>query len=370
VKVYTFSQLQQFLACPRKYRYAYVERISPVYDGTPRPVGTAVHVGIEQLVGGATVADATRSAYEAYRGEIPRATYDGLTEKERRDVDGGWLVVEDMLAGYPWREGIQVVARELIAEKDMGHDRVYKGRVDQLVVINQSLWVLDSKTTGFELDKMLKVHRLRKQYTGYYILAEEWLAHSEAADPLPALAGVMIDMLKKPRVYWKRKNKELTGEASVTNRGYHREPMHVTQRMVEDFYGWFHHVAGLIEMNLSETYVLGETVADMPRGSAFPMNTDTCFSFNRICPYFEFCRNPDRYKGMLDTDKFKVREEEHPEFGDEQGKEGRLQEAPPGERAGRAADPPEQGQGQEERGGHVLGGLPGDHVDPSDRREG
>ena len=162
----------------------------------------------------------------------------------------------------------------------------------------------DSKTTGFGIEITAKALRLRKQFVGYYMLAEDWLlqASCKLDREVPALKGVMSDIIAKPRVYFRK-----DGGCTVSGEGFHREPVHVSEGDVEDFKGWFHQVANQIEQDEFD-------MAGVPPFSAFPMNTDSCMSFNRLCPYYECCRNPKRVEQLLGSEGFEKREELHPEY--------------------------------------------------------
>jgi hypothetical protein len=299
MNVYTFSQLQQFLNCARKYKYNYVDLVSPVYDGVPRPVGTAVHLAIDAMMRGTSALDALEQALARYWRDIPEDVYDGLDVKEQDKVKKGVEQITCIVQKYPWAQtnGTKLLASELIVEIPMGHDRAYKGRVDQVLEHNGGVWVHDTKTTGFGIEMMAKTLRLRKQFVGYFMLARHWLDRDQ---PTPPLKGVMSDIIAKPRVYLRK-----DGGVTVSGEGFHREPMHVSEQDVEGFVGWFHHIATLIEHN--------ETTA--PCDHPWPQNTDTCVSFMRTCPYFEACRNPKRAAQLFeDAGQFTKRDVLHPEY--------------------------------------------------------
>lgn len=304
-KVYRFSQLQAFLRCPRYYQYNWVEGFERTFDGTPKPVGSALHGGVEALCEFKAHPQAVKIAHNIYWEEL-NVPYQTMSPKDKEQVDKGWLQVLEMLKGYRIPEFEETIATEQQITIDMGHDRQLQGTVDRIFKVNGLTWILDTKTTGYDIAKVLKIHRLRKQFPGYVLLAQ-----SQGHD----VAGVYVDLVYKPRVYFKVKSGVPTGEVTVQKALYHREPLAVGAQEIEDFKGWFHHIASLIEMNENPSdYWQDASIIcpdqELQTAHAYPMNTDSCLAFNRVCPFFEACRNPKRGIQMLESnDQFKRRED-------------------------------------------------------------
>jgi hypothetical protein len=209
-----------------------------------------------------------------------------------------------MVEGYPWGQVGKVVASELTYSVVMeGGGEEYEGRLDLLLEHNDDYWVHDTKTTGYELSKMAAVLRMRMQFAGYFILADAWLRNNGLDHT--KLSGVMSDIIGKPRVYWRK-----DGSYSHKEATYHREPMHMSLRQVDEFSDWFHDIVGRIQ--------------DNRRSGCWIKNTDSCMAFNRLCPYFNVCRmGMDRAERMLEVDsKFAKRDTKHRELDDAGGKSG------------------------------------------------
>ena len=290
MSTYTYSQLAAYQACARKYRYTYEEGWEPVYDGAPRPVGSAVHRGINALAVGLSRDEAADLARTRYFEDIPRQVYAQLEPKERESVDKGKAQVERIIERYPHvgpQHGKVEMVEQVLTTK-MGHGRFYSGRIDQVIEVNGEHWVLDTKTTGQEWTKLLKVHRIRQQYVGYYLLGAEL--------GIENLRGVIVDLVAKPRIYFRK-----DGDITYSGENFHREVVHVGPKDVYNFSAWFHRLAWLIE----------EDIVD----EVWPMRAENCLAFNRVCPYFEACRMEDRASIYLrQSPKFKMRESEHPEL--------------------------------------------------------
>lgn len=308
MKVYSFSKLQAYLQCPRKYSYERVHRYSVRYEGVPRPAGKATHKGVELLYLGQDRATAIDQAHREYYDESGLKAYmqemAGSPEMPaiKQDVAKGWKQVEEILIKYKPPKSHEVVATELDITVDMGHGRGFRGILDRIVRINDDLWVPDTKTTGLPISKVQKVQRLRQQYPGYKLLAEQ-----AGYD----ITGVILDLIYKPRIYVRK-----DGTMTVERGGplFHMEPMHCSDQQVAQFKGWFHRIADEIERcheldSITERQTLcGDRFVAEECGDPWPMNTDSCMAFNRVCPYFEACRSPERALQYLEaSERFEKR---------------------------------------------------------------
>jgi hypothetical protein len=171
-------------------------------------------------------------------------------------------------------------------------------RADRLIRVNGKLWLHDTKTTGIDVGLMVKVQRLRTQYVGYAAAVEAIMGEE--------LAGVMLDAVHKPEVYFKK-----TGEfSSMKEPGFLREPIHKTKEQLEEFKDWFETLAYRIVVSMpSKT----RGVDGVPLVAAgFLKNTDACLAFNSVCPYLNLCLRPDWVEGLKGT--FGRRERD---YGDE-----------------------------------------------------
>ena len=318
MKRYSYSELQQFQNCEREYEYRMEQLLEPVFDGLPKPVGGALHVGLEHMYAGDGQAQFIAAAREKYWAELqsvvdlmtPNAlSASGPEADTLRKIDGGWKVVKHLLEEYPWRDIGDILHTEATIVISMGRGREYIGKVDRIMQVNKGVWNHDTKTSGFQMEPIVKTMRLRHQFAGYHELVRTWLqGKAVVAPPVPeALAGkepdgTIVDLLFKPRVTYRKKNKEFTGEVSVKGSQFHREPYHIGAGHINEFYDWFHTLASRIEA----------------QGRVGPRhkNTGNCFSFNRVCSFFELCRNPSRSRFIAaDETQFKQKASKHEYYG-------------------------------------------------------
>lgn len=286
-RAYTFSELSLFQACPRKYQYKYEKLIDVVFDGVPRPVGRAIHKGVESIFLGLSKQEATHAALAEYGDALEEHALSDDPKIKKQMEDGKQQIVR-CVEMYPYGNEGEVVATEAVLEADMDDGRKYKGRLDLITKVNTALFVSDVKTTGFMLEPIVKSYRISKQLPGYKFLAK---VAGHAVD------GCMVDVIKKPRVYHRK-----DGTWTISGDEYHREPITISERDEEEFFQWFHTLVDMVEVQRAK-----------PQGG-WPMAPGECFSFNRLCPYYEMCRFPERAELLVDGVNFKRRTQLHPEY--------------------------------------------------------
>jgi len=283
-----------FQTCEQKYKWKYVDDLEPRWDGVPKPLGTAFHSGVAEIYQGEDVLQATHNAVEKYY-ELVGKPIDNLTEKEAQQVGKGRLQLEAMLAHYPYVperfEDIVAIEKDMEWEVVPGRSLVF--RADRLIRVNGALWLHDTKTTGLEVNLMVKVQRLRTQYVGYAAGVEALTGEK--------LAGVMLDAVHKPPVYFKK-----TGEfSSMKEPGYVREPIHKTEAQLAEFVEWFR--------------ILTMRIEDMEPQGLWLKNTDACLAYNRTCPYLNLCLRPEWSEGMKEL--YDKREQDYADEGEEDAAE-------------------------------------------------
>jgi len=287
---FNVSRLQLFQTCEQKYKWKYVDDLEPRWDGVPKPLGTAFHVGVAAMYSGRSRAEAQVEALAVYLEAIPLEAHD---DKQRQQITKGELQLRAMLEQYPYvperLEDIVAIEKDMEWEVVPGKSLMF--RADRLIRVNGRLWLHDTKTTGLDVEVMVKVQRLRTQYVGYAAGVEAILGEK--------LAGVMLDVVHKPEVYFKK-----TGEfSSMKEPGYLREPIHKTEEQLEEFKKWFSVLTGRVE--------------DAKFEGEWLKNTDACLSFNRTCPYLQMCLRPGWNEGMKEL--FGKRERDYADGGEEDG---------------------------------------------------
>jgi hypothetical protein len=161
------SKIQTALRCPREFHYKYVDKLAEPETMPDTRIGKAIHVAIEQALGGMPAAQAAvlgRAALE--EADFPR--FDGLSAAiapflERLDGFRSKRRVNRQLIEF------EVAVREdLTATHFHASDALYRGIVDAGFLYDDStqLAIIDHKT-GFRIAS----HRIAEQLQGYAVLS-------------------------------------------------------------------------------------------------------------------------------------------------------------------------------------------------------
>lgn len=277
---YSYSRLACFQACPRKFQYKYEMGYEPRWDGPPKPVGKAVHAGIEAFY--TSTNDAVSAALAAWDAEVTPEVVEQLGVDEQESIERYRMVVEACVRAYVVKytkdkfSDVHHVEQEL--ETDMGHGRVLTGRVDRIVGGLNRSWIHDTKTTGLDIALVARAHMLRKQYPGYTLNAR---ANGEM------VSGVIMDFIRKPQA---PRPLKAGGFGKMQDVLFHREWLPVTESDEQRFRKWFHAVCAMIE--------------ECSAYDDWPQNDGACLNFNRLCPYYDVCIEGKRAQQVLDGPRF------------------------------------------------------------------
>jgi hypothetical protein len=267
-------------------------------------VGTAIHAGVAQVWLGAAKPVALEAAIDAYTRET--AKIQEPDEKAVKEIADGLLQVKTCIADYDYGpsdfEKVESVEKELTIKM---WDKTYlEGRLDRIVTHNGLPWIHDTKTTGMDVAMMSRIFRMKPQFRGYAFM------YNETYGEMPH--GLMIDWIKKPRIYHRK-----DGTYSTSGQAFHREPIPYTTRHMDEFGAWFHRISQSImadwqlwTMEQEEDFALGRE--GIPT-TAFPTNGLACNDWNRICPFFLLCDSPPKRFDQIVADLFEVRDERRQE---------------------------------------------------------
>ena len=305
MRVYTISELQTYLTCPRLWYWEYARKLrSKKFGGLPLEVGTSVHEGIAKIYSGIPLDEAVNEVLFEYDRRLSKWTDEyGMDSKEGQRIYGGRLQVQTMLSGYPWAK-TDFSAIEAIEESfvmDMGQGRAYGGQWDRKLGWSGRDFLHDTKTTGEVISHIVKVHKMRMQYKAY---AYAWRALKKTT-----IDGFVMDFIAKPRINWKRDGSAVSSVsyAKKDMNPYHREPFVVKTSDYHYFPHWFHRVTESIERDM-EHLSLAQSLEDGP----FPVNSDSCGKWNRVCDFYDLDRAANsKMQEALASSLFVEKEEVH-----------------------------------------------------------
>lgn len=274
------SSLGTFQLCPRKYRYAYVDRLQSTNYSSPLGFGTFVHAFIEdwkQGVGEGGAFDAAVLREQERSGEVEQVTHDHLLAS---DMGREWAKYWDADTTHLGNAQLEWSSTE--AEwKYRTENGTFIGKRDG-VAFHKGFgkhYLHEIKTSG-EVNRDTYILRLqmdRQISTNIRALQLEGIG----------CTGVVYDIIWKPKlirgVNRKTKPDETLEEfrariiADVQARPEHYFTRVMVQRSVKDMDEAHEDLRGAFEM--MKTGV----------GEGYPRNTQACTSFGNLCPFFSTC---------------------------------------------------------------------------------
>lgn len=289
--ILTQSSLKKFLACHRKYKFRYIDKL--VKKGPkeqPLYFGGAIHDGLKEF-------HETRQ-YEPAMDAIKQAIEEAKEDGNKFDLIS-FLKAEAMLKGY----GRQYITEEFEVvelEKEFIGDVVapgggaipgfrFAGKVDGIIKEDDQYYLLEHKTAS-----NLQPGYSDKLWTDLQILL--YSIYIEQAMGV-TLSGVLYNVLVKTGIKWK--DNETLEE--------YKSRLFVTYSKPEMFFRKY------IEFNEADYVRVKKDLVDITRdiqrcmmSNRWYRNTQSCYQWNRPCAYFKLCKLNEL--SSIKTQDYEVRE--------------------------------------------------------------
>ena len=277
--------IQDFLRCEQYWAYTYYYGLEQMNPATVLLYGLAMHEGMEAwymaVMNRLPLHERVRAARTMFKATL--AGYKDMylqPEYYSQDMAKGIALMEQYGFEYA-NEGFTVdklpdgrPAIEVACSTHLPSGDKFTGRLD-LVVLNSVgvRYIVDHKTTGWSLMNLERALRVSHQATGYL-----WLWNNNFPDK--QAAGVVFNVL----------------------RSYNGKPSFgrpIVYKTAEDVSKFQRDVAKILDR-------IANTVAEPD--PTFIMNTDSCYKYNKACPFLELCQGSNyelllgkRYKLRGDT---------------------------------------------------------------------
>lgn len=310
MRIESGSSLGTFLTCPKKYQYAYVERLQSPNYGSALGFGTFVHACIEGL----KKEDPSLKG-EAYRREVEKYPQEESREQIEHDYTlAMMMVVEwkkywDAHDGHLGNRAFEFRSTEAewgyeVASPCSSHRYMLVGKRDG-EIYHASFgknFLHEIKTSG-DTDRDTYRHKLqldRQISTNITALNRE----GKECD------GVIYDILWKPRLIRGVNRKTKPDETFEEFReriiaDVRERPDHYFERVMVQ--------RSEMDKATAQKDLLGQfQMLDFAERVNFPRNQGACENFGRLCPYFTFCMDDIDAKAG-----FQTREEKFPELSKE-----------------------------------------------------
>ncbi len=320
--VLTYSALNTFRNCPRKYKHRYVDNLRPRMKVESLSFGSVIHSAIE--IWYRSVDDANR--LWIILDFIDRSFPDRATDENQQ---ANWHLARAIMTGYASRyasEDFTIIEIEKsftgnIRNPDTGRCSqtfVMAGKADAIVQRSDGMYLLEHKTAASidsnYLDKLwtdtqiaLYCYYLRElgyPIVGviYNVLLKSRLKQSkgETQEEYEARHAELAAKNKSGKSTAKRQMPETNEEFQGRLAAWYAKP--------EAFHREFIYLSeDRLAMLQDEVWEITQQYLDARRRGKWLLNTSSCFSYQRPCEYLPYCQsgfNPN----VVDRDSISVRD--------------------------------------------------------------
>ncbi len=305
-QVLTYSALNCFRNCPRKFKHRYLDQLRHPEKPEAQAFGSAIHAALELWYSLAPEGERLLPVLDFADRLYPNHAGDPA-------VKAAWQLARAMLVGYATRyatEEFEIIAVEKefegeIRNPDTGRPSqtfTMAGKVDGIVRIGDELYLLEHKTaaalTADYLDRLwtdtqiaLYCHYLRQ--LGFPIVGVVYNVLLKSR--LQQRAGETEAEFEERRAALAAKNK--TGRSTAKRQ--EPETDEEFQARLFDWYGQsgaFHREKiylsqDRLAMLQDEVWEVTQQYLDAKGRGKWLMNTSNCFSFQRPCEYLPYCQS-------------------------------------------------------------------------------
>lgn len=245
-----YSKISDFEVCPRYYYYRYVRNLrSRKFEPAPS-IGTMFHAARATLLETGDLQEAFKTIRECATEYVGQ---DGFAEAAEDTV----IYVADMIEGYHkhWKDNkLQRTGFEVAFDTEIDGFKI-TGRIDDIVILDNGVWIGECKTTGYVIPTFVRMMALDAKTTCYVWAAQKLTGKM--------IQGALLDIIyKKPR----RAGFE-----------YHREILPRTEHNIK-------------EWERDTVYKLNR-IKECYESGVWPCYYVNCGNrFNKPCPFLDLCR--------------------------------------------------------------------------------
>jgi RecB family exonuclease len=255
-----FHFLSSFQRCQKYFQWKYLLQLEPKYPSTKLLYGRAIHKGLEAwykvLATKGTAPTRVKAALEAFKQEMtdcrPEYMYQDTYEE---DVLRGIEAFQTYGIQYAYERWEVIGQPEQELECVLPNGMRLTGRIDLVVKSPEGvIYIVDHKTTGWALASLTQTLQVSDQSNAYLLL---WNRNFQGMKTTSVIYNV-IRQYKAPEC---KQILVMKTEADV-------------ERFAAD-----------------AASILDEIATKVTQSAAvWRMNTDSCFLYNRPCPYLTLCK--------------------------------------------------------------------------------
>jgi len=302
----TFSALNTFRNCARKYKHRYVDQLQPREKAESLSFGSVIHGALERWYRLASDAGRLWTALQFLDEQFPQRDHDPI-QKHR------WHLARAMLVGYAQRypsEDFEIVEIEKtftgeIRNPDTGRPSqtfVMAGKADGIVRAGGELYLLEHKTAG-----SVDANYLDKLWTDTQIALYSFYLR-QIGYPI---VGVLYNVLLKTRLRQhagetQEEYEARRAELAAKNKSGRSTAQRKLPETDEEFQGrlaeWYAKPGAFhreriylsedrLAMLQDEVWEVTQQYLDSRRRGKWLLNTSNCFAYERPCEYLPYCQS-------------------------------------------------------------------------------
>jgi hypothetical protein len=302
----TYSALNTFRNCPRKYKHRYVDCLRPRERAEALSFGGAVHGAIELWYRSTGEPNRLQTVLEYLDAQYPDRAHDDQQRSQ-------WHLARSMFTGYAGRyehEEFEIVEveKEFVGEirnPDTGRQsQTFRiaGKVDGIVRCHDGLYLLEHKTAA-----TVDANYLDKLWTDTQIALYCYYLR-ELGYPI---IGVIYNVLLKSRLKQRRgetrseylaRKSELAAKNKSGKSTAKRQIPETDAEFQSRLGNWYSRPDAFhrefiylsedrLAMLQDEVWEITQQYLDARRRGKWLLNTSNCFSFGRPCEYLAYCQS-------------------------------------------------------------------------------
>lgn len=304
--VLTFSALNTFRNCPRKYKHRYVDQLQPREKPENLSFGSVIHGALERWYLLASDPNRLWTVLDYVDGQFPERNADAQ-QKSR------WHRARAMIIGYAQRypaEGFEIIDIERVFQGEIRNPAtgrlsqtfVMAGKADGIVRLDGELHLLEHKTAGtidgnyldrLWTDTQIALYCYYLRQVGYPIVGVLYNVllktriqqhQGETQEEYEARRAALAAKNKSGRSTAQRQFPETDEEFQARlaqwyakPEAFHRERIYLSEDR--------------LAMLQDEVWEITQQYLDARRRGKWLLNTSNCFAYQRPCAYLPYCQS-------------------------------------------------------------------------------
>lgn len=261
------TKRRSYALCPRRFYWEHCRNLRPHFGSTALRYGTTWHAIMEAYYGTIKEKGWSEESSAITTGALAgKAAWE--KESEGRKFFDDYRTLENCLSAFiahvshyqEDRQFMEILEVEKTFSVPLSNDFNFVGKIDGKVRLNETVWLMEHKTTGMPIDKQLKTLLRDPQVIGYTY------AGSRGDNELE---GILI-----PMHHLSASKSRTTGSYGKPRIEFRRSPQIFTEG---DITSWLESIL----------WTAGH-IAESKEKNFWPMQLDSCYHFG-ACSYTSLC---------------------------------------------------------------------------------